>query len=150
MKEEIVITPNEKEPAKKAAGLETIQSTLDKFMSAADVGAVYGQPIQHGDTIIIPSAEVVSGMGFGLGSGSNTEPSQESNEKRNEGVGGGGGGHVFSRPVAVIIASPEGVRIEPVFDLTKIILAALTTFGFMAGMLARMSKPDKDPMKLSE
>jgi uncharacterized spore protein YtfJ len=58
-----------------------------------------------------------------------------------EGFGGGGGGRVFSRPVAVIIAAPEGVRVEPVVDVTKIGLAALTAAGFMFGMWMRMTRP---------
>ena len=140
MTEQIVIHSNEKEMTRGATGLETIQRTMDQFLDAAKVEAVYGQPLQQGDMVIIPSAEVVSVMGFGLGSGVNTDQDQVG---KDEGVGGGGGGRVFSRPVAVIIASPEGVRIEPVVDLTKVILAALTTFGFMAGLIARMYKPTK-------
>jgi hypothetical protein len=42
--------------------------------------------------------------------------------------------------VAVIIVSPEGVRVDPVFDLTKIALAGVTLAAFAVGMLARMSK----------
>jgi uncharacterized spore protein YtfJ len=143
MTEEIVLTSNEKEMTRGAAGLETIQRTMDQFLSAAKVEAVYGQPILHGDTVIIPSAEVISVMGFGLGSGVNTDQDQVGKKENNEGMGGGGGGRVFSRPVAVIVASPEGVRIEPVADTTKVILAALTTLGFMVGMIARMYKPTK-------
>ena len=48
---------------------------------------------------------------------------------------------MLSRPVAVIIAAPEGVRVEPVVDATKIGLAALTAAGFMFGMWMRMARP---------
>jgi hypothetical protein len=41
--------------------------------------------------------------------------------------------------VAVVVASAEGVRVEPVLDVTKIALAALTAMGFMVGMMFRMS-----------
>jgi hypothetical protein len=41
--------------------------------------------------------------------------------------------------VAVVVASPEGVRVEPVVDITKIALAGLTALGFMVGMMFRMS-----------
>jgi hypothetical protein len=40
--------------------------------------------------------------------------------------------------VAVIVSSPEGVRVEPVIDLTKIAMAALTAGGFVFGMMFRM------------
>jgi hypothetical protein len=45
---------------------------------------------------------------------------------------------VLSRPVAAVVISPTGVRVEPILDLTKIVLAALTTLGFMAATLTRM------------
>jgi uncharacterized spore protein YtfJ len=57
-----------------------------------------------------------------------------------KGNGGGGGGRILSRPVAVVIASPEGVRVEPVVDITKVALAGLTALGFMIGMMFRMSR----------
>jgi uncharacterized spore protein YtfJ len=57
-----------------------------------------------------------------------------------KGSGGGGGGRILSRPVAVVIASPEGIRVEPVLDITKIALAGLTAMGFMVGMMFRMSR----------
>jgi uncharacterized spore protein YtfJ len=106
--------------------------------SPADVQVVYGEPIQHGDTLIVPTAEVLAGLGFGLGYGSG-KSNEEEGENIGSGGGGGGGGRVLSRPVAVVIASPEGVRIEPVVDVTKIGLAALTAAGFMFGMLLRMT-----------
>jgi uncharacterized spore protein YtfJ len=60
------------------------------------------------------------------------------------GAGGGvGGGRTLSRPVAVIIASPEGVRVEPIADRTKVIMAAITAAGFVASMLFRMTRGPK-------
>jgi uncharacterized spore protein YtfJ len=107
------------------------------------VGAVYGEPIQHGETLIIPAAEVLSGVGFGVGfGGAETTSSGEGGVPVGEsgGGGGGGGGRVFARPVAAIIATPDGVRVEPVVDVTKVALAALTAAGFIVSMLARMSR----------
>lgn len=124
--------------AQTTMGTDSIQETMDKFLSAADVGAVYGRPIRHGETIIIPTAEVLSGMGFGLGYGSGTAEGGEGEGPSSVGGAGGGGGRVLSRPVAVVIASPEGVRVEPVVDVTKIFLALLTAGGFMFGMGLRM------------
>lgn len=122
------------------ASIETIRSTLNNFLEAADVSAVYGAPIKSGDTLIIPTAEVLSGMGFGMGYGGGEDQAGDSGS----GLGGGGGGRVLSRPVAVVIASPDEVRVEPVIDITKIALAALTASGFMMGMLMRMMKGSRD------
>jgi uncharacterized spore protein YtfJ len=122
------------------ASLEVIRDTMEEFLAAADVRVVYGEPIQHDDTIIIPTAEVLCGLAFGIGSGSGTNAEQNSNNpSQGSGSGGGGGGRILSRPVAVVIASPEGVRVEPVIDPTKIALAGLTALGFMVGMMFRMS-----------
>jgi hypothetical protein len=43
-----------------------------------------------------------------------------------------------------VVASPEGVHVEPIIDVSKIALAALTAFGFMFGMLARMNRPKNE------
>ncbi len=122
------------------AGLEVYQNTMDEFLAAADVRVVYGEPIQHDDTMIIPTAEVLCALGFGVGSGSGTSNEENSEHpSKGFGSGGGGGGRILSRPVAVVVASPEGVRVEPVIDITKIALAGLTALGFMVGMMFRMS-----------
>jgi uncharacterized spore protein YtfJ len=120
-------------------GLNTIQTTMDKFLSAASVEAVYGTPISQGETTVIPAAEVLSIAGFGLGAGGSSRESDNS-EDTGSGTGGGGGGHVLARPVAAIVISPTGVHIEPIVDVTKIGLAVLTTLGFMVGMLTRMNR----------
>jgi uncharacterized spore protein YtfJ len=122
------------------SGLDVFQDTMEEFLAAADVRVVYGEPIMHEDTMIIPTAEVLCGVGFGVGSGSGTSAEQNPEKPmRGAGSGGGGGGRILSRPVAVVVASPEGVRVEPVVDITKIALAALTAVGFMVGMMFRMS-----------
>jgi len=110
---------------------QVVNDTLEYFLSTASAEAVYHEPIKHGNTLIIPAAEIVSVMGFGVGGGETSETGADSG-------GGGGGGNVFSRPVAVIVSSPEGVRVEPVFDLTKIALAGMTTGVLILGMLGRL------------
>ena len=121
--------------------LSVIQETMDTFLGAANVDAVYGQPIEKEGTLIVPAAEVLSFAGFGVGSGYGSNDEGEDGEKNiGGGGGGGGGGRVLSRPVAVIIASEDGVRVEPVVDPTKIALAFFTTLGFMVGMIARMKR----------
>ena len=142
-------TPSQKPQDNKSLdpnlALNTIQTTMDIFLSAADVEAVYGPPVSQGENIVIPAAEVLSIAGFGLGSGSGSAGSADP-EKGGSGGGGGGGGRVLARPVAAIVISPRGVRIEPIVDVTKIAVAVFTTLGFMAAMLNRMTS--KRPPKL--
>jgi uncharacterized spore protein YtfJ len=133
--------------------LEATQEVMELFLETASVDRVYGDPIQHGDLVIIPSAEVLAGLGFGMGSGFGDDrgsPEEGRRGGRGGGGGGGGGGRTLSRPVAVVIASPEGVRVEPVVDPTKIALAALTAAGFMLGMFFRMSNPRRIRQAIEE
>jgi uncharacterized spore protein YtfJ len=117
----------------------TFQATMDKFLATANVNAVYAKPVRQGDTVIINCSEVFAGLGFGVGEGSGE--GKDGDEKgKASGAGGGGGGSTFARPVAVIVATPEGVTVRPVIDTTKIGLAALTTLGFMLATLARLQK----------
>ncbi len=48
---------------------QVVNDTLEYFLSTASVEAVYNEPIKHGNTLLIPAAEVVSIMGFGVGGG---------------------------------------------------------------------------------
>jgi uncharacterized spore protein YtfJ len=121
--------------------LEITDTNLDKFMSISTADSVYGEPIEYEDAVIIPAAELMSVMGFGVGYGGGGNVNLEEAPAANgEGGGGGGGGYAYSRPVAVIIASPEGVRIEPVVDVTKLALAALAALGFMASAIFRIRR----------
>jgi uncharacterized spore protein YtfJ len=146
MTEEINITPPESTYTDPSQAIETVEITLDNFLATADVSRVFGEPVQHDDTTILPCAEVLVGMGFGAGYGSGPAPTGEQSEgspqKETEagGGGGGGGGRTLSRPVAVVVASPEGVRVEPIVDPTKIALAAITAAGFMLTTLLRMKR----------
>jgi uncharacterized spore protein YtfJ len=136
MAEKETIETDENLHAEALSSLQIVQTTLQEFLGSADVSKVYGEHIQNGDTIIIPASESAYAMGFGVGAGAGTDD----NEAGGSGAGGGGGGWSMARPVAVVVAYPTGVRVEPVIDLTKIGLAALTAAGFMMATLMRMSR----------
>jgi uncharacterized spore protein YtfJ len=116
--------------------VDSARDTMELLLSASDVTAVYAEPVEHGANLIIPAAEVLSVAGFGMGTGGGGDAQKP--ENGGGGGGGGGGGRVFARPVAVIVSTAEGVRVEPVFDRTKIALAAITAFGFMIATVSRM------------
>ena len=104
---------------------------MTRLIEAADVEKVFAPPIAHGDTLLIPAAEVVAIAGFGVGAGSGSGPDADGRTRRGGGGGGGGGGRTLSRGVAVVVSSADGVRVEPIVDLTKIALAGLTALGFV-------------------
>jgi uncharacterized spore protein YtfJ len=134
---------------------EARSQALQRLLSAADSSKVFGQPVSSEGYTVIPAAEVASGGGFGSGMGFGSprrrrgetagESSEASAEMGGEGSqapgaamegaggGGGGGGGAMARPVAVIIMGPDGVRVKPVLDVTKL---AITALGALAAATA--------------
>ncbi|MBN1630162.1 MAG: hypothetical protein JW990_10390, partial [Thermoleophilia bacterium] len=86
-----------------------------------------------------------SGMGFGPAGGPKSKAASEADASSEPapvggGGGGGGGGGSIGRPVATIIIGPDGVSVKPVFDVTKIGLAALTAFGAVGALALKVFK----------
>ena len=122
------------------------QAWMEKLLVAARPDAVFGEPVTAGSYTIITASEIGAGGGFGFGVGGGVSPAATSSktpgEKQEDSGGGsgiGGGGGSTGRPVAAIIIGSEGVRVEPVVDVTKIALAVFTTAGAMLLMLGRMN-----------
>lgn len=114
---------------------------MERVVEVAHTAAVFSPPIERGDYTVITASEVAIGLGFGYGGGGASSPQAEQGEAEAStgyGGGGGGGGGAGSRPVAVIEIGPHGVRVEPVVDPTKILLAFFTTLGAMFMMFSRM------------
>lgn len=124
--------------------MQAAEQALDRVARTARPDVVFGQPIERGDTTVIPCCEIVLGMGMGSGSGTNPSPARGEAAGEREaagtgsGEGAGAGGGARGRPVAVIVIAHGTVRVEPVVDATRIALAALTTAGFMAFWVARL------------
>jgi len=102
---------------------ERVRTMMNDGLSRlADVSAdrVFAEPIRIGERVVIPAAaiDITAGFGFGV-----------------DMVSEGGGGRSQGRPVAIIEAGPEGVRIRPVVDFTRVALtllaAALTVWRAM-------------------
>jgi uncharacterized spore protein YtfJ len=123
---------------------------VDKLFAVGRPESVFSAPVTAGDTTVITAAEVTVSVGAGAGGGygfgqapspgGEGAPAGAANEGGGGGSGGAGGGVALGRPVAAIIISPQGVRVEPIVDPTKIALAFFTTLGSMAFMLARMRR----------
>ena len=130
--------------------LEETNELNKKLLEVAQPKAVFGEPIEHGEYTLVPAAEVFAavGVGYGFGAGgggprartAGREMSEGDGESDMGGGGGGGGGTSSGRPVAVISVGPDGVDIKPVFDMTKIGLALITTLGSMGLMFLKMNR----------
>jgi uncharacterized spore protein YtfJ len=124
---------------------EGISNLVKQITGTARSDAVFGEPREVAGRTVIPVAEVACGMGWGMGFGEGSSTSEKSGEGPNSGSGGGGGGGggAKARPVAVIVIGPDGVEIQPVFDRTKIYLAAAMTAAFSLLWLMRLRRMDK-------
>ena len=76
---------------------------------------VYGEPVQHGDTTVIPVAQVAYGFGAGGGQGparvpSGADGSVPREDSRPDAQGAGGGGGVRMTPVGALELGPQGTR----------------------------------------
>jgi uncharacterized spore protein YtfJ len=123
------------------------EKAFDRIYAAAQPGAVFSPPVVSGEYTIITASEVTAGGGFGFGEGS--APSPESAEMNANGQptnvagGGGGGGGSMGRPVAAIVIGPDGVRVQPIVDATKIALAAIGAWLSIAFLLVRRARSAK-------
>ena len=124
---------------------------IAKLATVAKPGLVYAKPVTVGDHTVIAASEVsVSlGVGYGLGGPVGASSAAESGEDDRQEVqgmdtvlagGGGGGGNASARPVAVVHISPDGVSVEPVFDVTKILMAFFTMLLSIFAMGRQMRK----------
>jgi uncharacterized spore protein YtfJ len=110
---------------------QSMATLMDRIYAAASPELVFGAPVEANGYTVITAREVMAGGGFGMGSG--TGPNLNGAEDPVAGgSGGGGGGGAVSRPVAVIVIGPNGVTVKPVFDGTKLGLAALAAWGAVA------------------
>lgn len=114
------------------------EKTFEKILAAAQPGAVFSTPVASGAYTIITASEVFAAGGFGSGRGTGSEG------------GSGGGGTSHARPVAAIVIGPEGVKVQPIADATKIALAAVAAWSTVALTAMRFARASKRISKQPE
>jgi len=85
-----------------------IKTTLGEIEKVLSTKTVVGEPLTIEGINLIPL--ISAGFGFGAGGGSGKGEAKQ----KGEGTGGGAGGGAWVKPVAVIIVSKEGVKVEPI------------------------------------
>jgi len=93
------------------AGEMDVQELLSKVTDNLTVGRVFGDPIQHGDVLIVPVARVRGGAGGGSGTDATKEES-----------GSGGGGGFDAAPAGVFVVKNGSVSWQPALDVTRIVV----------------------------
>lgn len=123
-----------------------VSRMMDGLMQASNVNAAFGEPRQIGDRTIIPVARVGAGGGFGMGAGQG----EVVGGRAPGGTGAGGGGGSMANPVAVVVVTPEDVRVQPVVDATQIALAAMAAFAFNFYWIIRLLRSIRTADKAGE
>jgi len=90
---------------------EILQAVSEELRGVANGDAVLGSPVQLGPATVYPISMVSVGMGGGGGEGEHEK--NGGGAKGESGVGGGAGGGARARPMAVLVFSPEGVKVLP-------------------------------------
>ena len=85
-----------------------VKTTLTEIEKVLSTKTVVGEPLVMGDTTLVPL--ISAGFGFGAGGGSGKGEAKQ----KGEGSAGGTGGGAFVKPVAVVIVTKEGVKVEPI------------------------------------
>ena len=102
-----------------------VQETVAKAADAMNVKRVFGDPIEHGELVVIPAAKVRCGAGGGRG------PKPDGVE-----AGTGSAFRITASPVGAFVFKNGKVRWKPAIDINRVILGgqlivlvALLTFG---------------------
>jgi uncharacterized spore protein YtfJ len=105
-----------------------VQELLSKVTSDLSVKRVFGEPIEHDGTVLIPVARVRGGAGGGTGTA-----------EANGGSGGGGG--VDARPIGVFVLKGQDVSWQPALDVTRVAIGgqvlAIVMFLVLRSVLRR-------------
>jgi uncharacterized spore protein YtfJ len=116
--------------------LNRLFDTIEKARETAQWRAAFGEPTVIEDKTLIPVSQVGYGFGLGFGQGGpppdeggEAAPGAEGGETAAGGEGGGAGGAASSKPLGVIVVSPDGVRFQEVEDEGKIALAGMLVGG---------------------
>jgi len=105
------------------APFEPIATLIERSLN---IKHVYGEPIQRGDTTVVPVAQVMYGFGAGGGEGRRRHANggADQDDGRAEGQGSGGGGGLRIAPAGALEIGPHGTRFVPFRPVRALLGAA--------------------------
>lgn len=122
----------------KAKITQMMDVTIDKIREMGDVKTVIGDPIQAGDTTIIP----VSKVSYGFASGGSDLPAKQNPKDL---FGGGAGAGVTVQPVAFLIINKEGnVRLMPISSQDDKLSNAIRSMPELLDKISEMIETHKE------
>jgi uncharacterized spore protein YtfJ len=117
---------------------EPIAGVFERNLS---IRHVYGEPVHHGDTTVIPVAKVAYGFGAGGGrrpvAGSAPGASSSAELAGPEAQGGGGGGGARLTPIGALEVGPHGTRFVHYNQLPRLAGAFVLGVGVGALLVSR-------------
>jgi uncharacterized spore protein YtfJ len=125
------------------SGQKEASALMEQLIAAGHANAVFSPPVEKGEYTVITVAETRVAMGYGFGAGGGVDGKEKGEEAPGTagyGGGGGGGGATMARPVAIVEIGPNGARVEPIIDPTKIALAFLSMLITVFTMSAKMRR----------
>jgi uncharacterized spore protein YtfJ len=112
--------------------LNRLFDTIENARETANWKAAFGEPFEVEGQTLIPVAKVTHGYGLGFNAGESPDVEDEAASQSE-----GGGGTASSRPIGVIVVSPDGVSFEPALDQGVLVLARL---GVVALLILQFTK----------
>jgi len=94
---------------------DPLKPIAEIFERSLSIRQVFGEPVQQGETTVIPIARVAYAFGAGGGSAGERHPG---------GRGAGGGGAVKMTPVGALEIGPQGARFVRLRPLAPLLGAA--------------------------
>jgi|SRR5450631_788049 uncharacterized spore protein YtfJ len=88
-----------------------VQQLLSKVTDNLTVARVFGEPIAHGDILVVPVARIRGGAGGGSGP-----------RATQEGPGSGGGAGFEATPAGVFVIKGGSVTWQPALDVTRVVV----------------------------
>jgi uncharacterized spore protein YtfJ len=123
------------EPITKPEMTPLVEQALGRLTETATGESVFGPPMERGEITLIPCSEL--SMALGAGGGNNPTKDQR---KPAAGDGLGGGGGMKKRPLAIIVVKGDGVRVQPIVDVNKMVRAVFITLGIALVLLTRLRR----------
>ena len=132
------------EPQPKSFEVQHAEHLVDRLVEATKVDAVFGAPIERDGVTLITCSELGVGLGGGFGPAKPVDAPK--NAEAAEGIGGGAVAR--GRPVAVIVMTHDGVKIKPIVNVTRIVLAQVAMLGIVFLLTSRVLRHNRQMQKI--
>lgn len=118
---------------------DIVKEVTEKIQKNSNAKAVFGEPVEKGDVLIIPVARMTLWGGGGGGFGELSHAVKEKKEKnKDEGGGMGMGIRAKTEPAGYIEVRPEGAQFVEIFEQKRIIFAGIGLGAFAIYSLSRL------------